>query len=56
VAADGVEAMAFLRREGVHVNAPRPDLILLDLNLPKMDGREVRKSGITIEIASADPR
>jgi len=41
VAADGVEAMAFLRREGTHVQAPRPDLILLDLNLPKMDGREV---------------
>lgn len=41
VAFDGVEAMAFLRREGVHGAAPRPDLILLDLNLPKMDGREV---------------
>ena len=41
VAADGVEAMAFLRHEGSHANAPRPDLILLDLNLPKMDGREV---------------
>ncbi len=41
VASDGVEAMAFLRREGTHANAPRPDLILLDLNLPKMDGREV---------------
>ena len=41
VAADGVEAMAFLRREGRHRDAPRPDLILLDLNLPKMDGREV---------------
>jgi two-component system, chemotaxis family, response regulator Rcp1 len=41
VVVDGVEAMAFLRHEGVHVHAPRPDLILLDLNLPKMDGREV---------------
>ena len=41
LAADGIEAMAFLRREGIHANAPRPDLILLDLNLPKMDGREV---------------
>jgi chemotaxis family two-component system response regulator Rcp1 len=38
---DGVEAMAFLTHEGEHANAPRPDLILLDLNLPKMDGREV---------------
>ncbi|HMD10661.1 MAG TPA: response regulator [Candidatus Acidoferrum sp.] len=41
VAAYGVEAMDFLRREGVHANAPRPDLILLDLNLPKMNGRQV---------------
>ncbi|MGB7750808.1 MAG: response regulator [Candidatus Acidiferrales bacterium] len=41
VATDGVEAMTFLRREGIYANAPRPDLILLDLNLPKMDGREV---------------
>jgi two-component system, chemotaxis family, response regulator Rcp1 len=41
VATDGVEAMTFLRREGKHVHSPRPDLILLDLNLPKMDGREV---------------
>jgi two-component system, chemotaxis family, response regulator Rcp1 len=41
VTTDGVAAMAFLKREGVHVDAPRPDFILLDLNLPKMDGREV---------------
>jgi two-component system, chemotaxis family, response regulator Rcp1 len=41
VASDGAEAMAFLRREGTHSNVPRPDLILLDLNLPKKDGREV---------------
>lgn len=41
VAADGLEAMAFLKREGVHARAPRPGIILLDLNLPKMDGREV---------------
>ena len=38
---DGVEALAFLRREGDFADAPRPDLILLDLNLPKKDGREV---------------
>ena len=38
---DGVEALAFLRREGPHADAPRPDLILLDLNLPKKDGRAV---------------
>jgi|SRR5688500_7969112 two-component system, chemotaxis family, response regulator Rcp1 len=41
VASDGVEAMAFLRHEGAFLDAPRPDFILLDLNLPKMDGREV---------------
>lgn len=41
VAADGVEAMAFLKHVGVYADAPRPDFILLDLNLPKMDGREV---------------
>jgi CheY-like chemotaxis protein len=39
--ADGVDAMAFLRREGAHAHAPRPDLILLDLNLPRKSGREV---------------
>ncbi len=38
---DGVEAMKFLRHEGKYKNSPRPDLILLDLNLPKKDGREV---------------
>ena len=41
VALDGVEALAYLKREDAHVNSPRPDLILLDLNLPKKDGREV---------------
>lgn len=41
VAEDGVEAMAFLRREGKYAQAVRPDVILLDLNLPKKDGREV---------------
>jgi CheY-like chemotaxis protein len=41
VASDGAEAMDFLNLEGKHSNAPRPDLILLDLNLPKKDGREV---------------
>ena len=41
VVSDGVEAMAFLKQEGDHADAPRPDLILLDLNLPRMDGREV---------------
>jgi chemotaxis family two-component system response regulator Rcp1 len=41
VASDGAEAMAFLRRDGKHADASRPDLILLDLNLPKKSGREV---------------
>lgn len=40
-ARDGVEALEFLRNQGKHVKAPRPDIILLDLNLPKKDGREV---------------
>ena len=40
-AKDGVEALEFLQREGKHADAPRPDIILLDLNLPKKDGREV---------------
>ena len=38
---DGEEALAFLRRQGEYSGAPRPQLVLLDLNLPKMDGREV---------------
>ena len=41
VVGDGVEALAFLHQEGPYANAPCPDLILLDLNLPKKDGREV---------------
>lgn len=41
VVEDGVQAMAFLNREGEYENAPKPDLILLDLNLPRKDGRDV---------------
>ena len=41
IVCDGIEAMDFLRREGRYRTAPRPDLILLDLNLPRKDGREV---------------
>ncbi|WP_245234313.1 response regulator [Methylotenera oryzisoli] len=41
VVKDGVEALAFLRKEGQYADAPTPDVVLLDLNLPKKDGREV---------------
>jgi CheY-like chemotaxis protein len=41
IAEDGVAALEFLRRQGKHAGAPRPDLIMLDLNLPRKDGREV---------------
>jgi CheY-like chemotaxis protein len=41
VVEDGVEALEFLRQQGQHAHAPRPDLILLDLNLPRKDGRQV---------------
>lgn len=49
VATDGVQALAHLRREGGSADVPRPDLVVLDLNLPKLDGREV------LEQVKADP-
>lgn len=49
IARDGAEGLDFLYRRGEHHNAPRPDLILLDLNLPKYDGRQI------LEILKSDP-
>ena len=49
VVIDGVEAMTYLRREGRYAGVPKTDLVLLDLNLPKMDGREV------LAMIKADP-
>jgi two-component system, chemotaxis family, response regulator Rcp1 len=55
VVIDGVEALSFLRREGKYAKAVRPDLILLDLNLPKKDGREVLKEIKTDDNLKAIP-
>jgi len=66
VARDGAEALEFLHRKGKHVQAPRPDLVLLDLNLPKLDGRQVlchmkvdprlRSIPVVILTTSTDPQ
>ena len=55
VVTDGVEAVAFLRREGEYADAPRPGLILLDLNLPRKDGREVLAEIKADEVLRAIP-
>src|SRR5580692_7305827 len=52
---DGEECMAFLRRQGKYSNAPRPDLMLLDLNMPRKDGREVLAEVVADKTLSAIP-
>ncbi|MDL5159761.1 response regulator [Actinomycetospora termitidis] len=55
VVPDGVEALQFLRREGTYADAPRPGLILLDLNLPRKDGRQVLEEIKSDEVLRAIP-
>jgi two-component system, chemotaxis family, response regulator Rcp1 len=52
---DGVECIAFLRKQGKYSTAPRPDLLLLDMNMPLMDGREVLAEMVADETLNAIP-